>query len=66
MASLNAIAAVAEDPFQRSAMYFLLKKIIVYLEASEHDQVESSFEEAKAPFKWAGISHKKLFSPKRS
>ena len=44
------IAPVAEDRFQRNAMYFF-KKIIVYLEANEHDQVGSSFEEAKAPFK---------------
>ena len=34
--SLNAMAHVAEGPFQRNAMYFL-KKIIIYLEASETD-----------------------------
>ena len=44
------MAVVAEDPFQRSAMYFF-KKIIVYLKATKHDQVGSSFEEAKSPFK---------------
>ena len=50
------MAAVVEDPFQRSAMYFFSKKN--YLEASEHgDQVGSSFEAAMASFKWAGISH---------
>ena len=62
---MHAMAPVAEDSFQRSAMcFFFLKKLIVYLEASEHDQVGSSFEEVKNPFKYAGISHIKLFSPK--
>ena len=44
------MALVAKDPFQKSAMYFF-KKITIYLEASKHDQVGSSFEEAKTPFK---------------
>ena len=50
LVSLNAMAPVAGTGFKEAQCIFF-KKIIVYLEASEHDQVESSFEEANAPFK---------------
>ena len=36
LVSLNAITPVAEGPFQRNAMYFVMK-IIVHLETSEPD-----------------------------
>ena len=39
---------------KKSKVFF--KKVIVYLETSEPG-LGSSFEEAKAPLKWAGISH---------